>query len=95
MTLANWTPEAQADLAKIDDFYAEIAPDYADRVGDAALAAARFLAQFPYARTSIDIDNARKWIVRATPFILIYRPLRDTVEILRVRHMAKDWKPEI
>jgi toxin ParE1/3/4 len=95
MKRAAWTPDAKADLARIDDFYAEIAPDYADRVGDAALAAARFLVQFPYAGTSIDIDDARKWVVRPTPYILIYRPQRDTIQILRVRHMAEDWKSEL
>ena len=94
MKRADWTADAQADLAKIDDFYAETAPDYADRVGDAALAAARFLTEFPHAGASIDIDDIRKCLVRATPYVLIYRPMRDTVQILRVRHMSEDWQNE-
>jgi plasmid stabilization system protein ParE len=94
MKRAHWTPDAKADLAKIDDFYTEIALDYADKVGDAAIAAAQFLLQFPYAGTSIDIDDVRKWRVRATPYILIYRTQRDAVQILRIRHMAEDWQNE-
>jgi toxin ParE1/3/4 len=92
MTKAQWTFDAQVDLAHIDDFYAEIAPEYADRIGDAAVLAANFLAERPYAGPPIGEGHERKWTIRATPYVLIYRVTDDGVEILRVRHGHENWQ---
>ena len=42
-----WTQPAQDDLAAIDSYYAALDPDLADRIGRAAIAAGRFLAEHP------------------------------------------------
>lgn len=88
-----WTSEAQRDFASIDDFYAEIAPDYATRVGRLALKAAIYLAQHPTIGSLIDdSDYVRKWRVGRTAFLLIYRVKGSRLQILRIRHMAENWK---
>ncbi len=93
MSRVRWTPDARADLARIDDFYAEIDADYADRIGDAAIAAADSLAESPLVAAVIEGLDARKWRVPKTPYILFVRIKGPTLEVLRVRHDREDWKP--
>ena len=91
MSRTFWAPLAQADLARIDDFNAVNDVDFADRVGRAAIAAGRFLADFPAAGAILHGDE-RKWHVPTTDYILIYRISGDDVEILRVHHGREDWR---
>jgi toxin ParE1/3/4 len=90
-----WSVSAQRDLAEIDLHYLSIDPDLADRIGRAALAAARFLAENPMAGPAVEGTNKRKWIVRGTPYLIFYRAENDRLRIVRVRHMAQDWKPQL
>lgn len=92
MSRAQWTEEAQLDLAGVDDYYNELNPLYAVRVGRAALAAGRFLAKQPQAGPRV-LGETRKWRVAGTPYVLIYRPVTDGVEILRLHHGRQNWKP--
>jgi plasmid stabilization system protein ParE len=61
------------------------------RVGRAAIAAARFLAERPEAGPAL-ADGARKWRVRGTDYVLIYRPVRQGIQVLRVHHARQDWR---
>jgi toxin ParE1/3/4 len=88
---AEWTAPAQADLAAIDDELAAKDPDYADRVGAAAIAAAGFLAEWPRAGPKIG-RRRRKWPVQGTPYFLFYRIHRNRLEITRVRHAKENWR---
>ena len=85
MKATNWTRPAQADLAGIDDYYAERNREYANRVGSEAIKAGDFLAEFPHAGEEVAPDH-RRWRVSGTRYLLIYRVLNGSVEILRVRH---------
>jgi toxin ParE1/3/4 len=88
-----WFAERKANRSsRIAAFYAEAASDYADRVGDAAIMAGRFLAEYPFVGPPVDKVNARKWRVASTSFLLIYRPVGHGVQILRVHHMHEDWR---
>lgn len=94
MTLpVEWTLDARQDFARIDEFYADKSPEFAERVGDVAIETGRVLEQHPLAGEGIDFGEARKFKVGRTPFILIYRVLPDRVQILRVWHVREDWKP--
>ena len=93
MKTAEWTLDAQADLASIDQFYFDLSPDFADRVGDAALAAAVFFHERPHAGAPLGFGSLRKWRVRATPHLLIYRLVPAGIQIVRVRHVREDWRP--
>ena len=92
MSQARWTTPARGDLAAVDDYYRELSPAYSLRVGRAALAAGRFLAEFPEAGPAFDGDR-RKWRVRATEYVLLYRAVPGGVEILRLEHARRDWRP--
>jgi toxin ParE1/3/4 len=90
-----WSVSAQRDLAKIDLYYQGISADFADRIGRSALAAARFLAGNPMAGPAVEGTNKRKWIVSGTPYLIFYRLDGDRLRIVRVRHMAQNWKSNL
>ncbi|AHE56622.1 type II toxin-antitoxin system RelE/ParE family toxin [Sphingomonas sanxanigenens] len=92
MSRARWTRKAQQDLAAIDEYYADLSPACADRVGDAAIAAGGFLARNPFAGPQIEGMNARTWRVGQAPYLLVYRPDADGVSILRIVHGSTDWQ---
>lgn len=50
------------------------------------------LLDFPELGEKVGPDGRRKWRVKRTPFILLYRKAGDDVEISRVIHSASDWK---
>ncbi len=91
MTFVDWTAPAKADLARIDNYFAQADPAFADSVGYAAIAAGRFLVQWPGAGSPIEGETSNKWPVKGTPYVLVYRPLADRIEVLRVRHEREDW----
>lgn len=86
-----WSPRAKADLARIDDFNAIRDRNFADEIGRAAIAAGRFLAEFPGAGAVID-GIERKWRIPRTDFILIYRVTETHVEILRAYNGRENWR---
>jgi toxin ParE1/3/4 len=88
-----WSPEAQADLAVIDEFYSDIDPDYADRVGWTAIQTARYLSENPYLGPSIEQGDIRKWRIPKSPYLLLYSPTPSGINVVRVRHGHEDWKP--
>ncbi|MGJ3626574.1 type II toxin-antitoxin system RelE/ParE family toxin [Sphingomonas sp. MMS24-JH45] len=88
---AVWSGAALADLARLDDFYAAIDPDYADRVGRLAVRAARFLADHPQAGPTV-MGEFRKWRVPGTRHLLLYRLGADGIEIVRVHHGKENWR---
>jgi toxin ParE1/3/4 len=90
-----WTRPAQRDLNKIDDHYADFAPDYADRVSRMAVKSARQLIKFPHLGPIIGEDDVRKWGVKRTDFLLFYRVTNSAIEILRIRHAREDWMPPL
>ncbi len=92
MSRARWAPKAQADLARIDEFNAKHDPEFADRVGRAAIAAGEFLAEFPSAGPLVDGDD-RKWTVPHTDYVLIYRIAKHGVDIVRAYHGRENWRP--
>jgi plasmid stabilization system protein ParE len=92
MKKAKWAPSAQDDLAALDDESSELSPEYASRVGRTALAAARFLAENPGAGPVLD-GEVRKWRVLRTDYVLLYRITKTGVEIIRLHHAMRDWRP--
>ena len=92
MSRVLWSKDAVDDLASIDDFYVALDVDYADRVGRAAIRAARFLADHPGAGPIVT-GEFRKWRIPGTRHLLVYRVRTEAVEILRVHHGRENWRP--
>jgi toxin ParE1/3/4 len=89
-----WTTDARADLASIDDYYAARDPDFAARVGRTAIAAADFLLGFPEAGEEIAPDH-RRWHVKQTPYVLVYRSVLQGIQVLRVFHERQNYRSQL
>jgi toxin ParE1/3/4 len=94
MALIKWSGPARRDFSRIDAHYFEIDPAIANRMGGDVIRAAQFLLDNPMAGPVVEQTRMRKWIVRKTPYILLYRPDAGGIRIVRIRHMAEDRKPK-
>ncbi len=90
----SWALQAVADLEDILDHYTAISPDLAYEVIDHIFDSPRMLVDFPHLGRPAGAFDLRKWAVRHTPFILLYRVSEARVEIARIVHSASDWQRE-
>jgi toxin ParE1/3/4 len=84
------TPQAEADLVEVWQYAAKGGEAQADAFLDKILKQCQQLAQFPRmgrARENL-APNLRSFPVKK--FVIFYRPIDDTVEIIRVLHGARD-----
>lgn len=95
MRSTSWTSVALADLTFVIDYFDDKAPEYAERLGDQAVESGRFLADHPFAGASIAGSDYRKWRIGKSPFLLIYKVLPDSVQILRLRPDRSDWRTDL
>ena len=84
------TIPAQRDLAKIWDDIARDDPLAADRMLALILARSDFLADFPNAgRDRPELgEGLHSYVV--DPYLIIYRPIRKGIAVVRVPHTAQD-----
>ena len=87
------TAIARDDLAEIDAYWWMIDPYLSERLLVRLGAAAQFFVDVPHADRSL-ADAVRKWSVRGTPYLLLYRTRDDKVETLRVGHASRDWSKD-
>jgi toxin ParE1/3/4 len=73
-------------LRHYDGLDAALAIEISDRIA----AAARTLAELPYAGPVTARGDRRKWRVPKTEYVLFYRPVGDHIRILRVLHGAQE-----
>lgn len=95
MSSVLWADAAKLDLANIDDRYSNRDPDFADKVGDATIAAARVIIEFPHAGPALDGAKVRNWNIAGTDYRLIYLLSDNQVEMVRVRHSRENWREEV
>jgi toxin ParE1/3/4 len=84
------TLQAEADL---DELWAHIAannPDAADRMVDAILEGSRVHVRFPGMGLSREDLRPGPRCFVVSPYIVFYRPIDDTIEVLRIVHGARD-----
>ena len=86
-----WLASGLKSLADIQVYIAERNPRVAVAVRSAIRRAANQLADFPHAGRTGLIPETRELIVNKHPYIIVYRVIGSTVEILRVHHDATNW----
>ena len=89
-----WSLPARADLFGIAEWYEAVDPVLAETILDRIEAAATPLLATPSIGAPVSGVGRRKWRVKQTPFLLIYRPEPSQIRILRVRHVRQDWRRE-
>jgi toxin ParE1/3/4 len=84
-----WLRLALADLDAQAEYIAENDPQAARKVVERIEAATRQLADFPAMGRPGRVPNTRELVVSGLPYIVPYRVVGKTVQILRVLHAAR------
>jgi toxin ParE1/3/4 len=84
-----WTPEAADHLQEIYDSYQAKSPVAAQPVIASIQAGLAQLRQFPYTGRLGLRAETRELILTGVPYLIVYRIRYDTVEILGIRHGAR------
>ena len=86
-----WVRLALTDLDEAAAFISQDNPEAATRTAKRIRHAARMLSDQPDAGRAGRVHGTRELVIADTPFILPYRVVENTVQILRVLHGARKW----
>lgn len=86
-----WVRLALTDLDEAAAFISQDNPQAAKRIVRRIRNVAWLLSDQPDAGRSGRIHGTRELVIAGTPFILPYRVVRNSVQILRVLHGARKW----
>ncbi|MGA9794584.1 MAG: type II toxin-antitoxin system RelE/ParE family toxin [Rhizomicrobium sp.] len=89
-----WSNTAERNLDAIWEYIAQDNLDAADRMIERLRQAADALIDHPHMGRAGRTAGTRELVVAATPYILIYRTLREHVDVARVFHGAQNWPSE-
>jgi toxin ParE1/3/4 len=87
----NWTPPAELALDGIIDHIAPENPAAARYVVAAIREHAEHLGVFPRLGRPGRVKGSRELVVPRLPYIIVYAPLTDRVDILHVYHGKRQW----
>jgi toxin ParE1/3/4 len=89
------TPQAEADLDAITDYYAENNPDAGIRLLDEITSRCRQLAnQSRQGRERNDLGSGIRGVV-VKRYIIFFRASANGIDVLRVLHGSRDITPEL
>jgi toxin ParE1/3/4 len=86
-----WLDQAVEDLKAIRAYIARDNPSAAADVAQRIRDAVKILGDYPAAGRAGRVPNTRELVVAGTPYLLPYRVIAESVEILRVLHGAQQW----
>ncbi len=91
--IVEWLPAAHTNLRDAVAYIAGGNPSAALDVLDEIEAQSGGLSDFPELGRPGRVDGTRELVVNRTPFILVYRVLKneELVQILRLLHGAQQW----
>ncbi|MEG8118868.1 type II toxin-antitoxin system RelE/ParE family toxin, partial [Xanthomonas hortorum] len=93
MLRRDWTVPAAKQLAYAQDHYHALNPTAAAAMARQVLEATRTLAEQPGRGRAGRVAGTREWVVKQTPYVLVYRVRDDALQLLHVQVDAKDWLP--
>jgi toxin ParE1/3/4 len=87
--------QALADIDDIRRYLQERSPNGAQNVLGSIYAAVKFIAENPHGSEQTDEPNVRMKAIVEYPYKVFYSVVADTIEILHVRHSARQpWTGE-
>jgi toxin ParE1/3/4 len=89
-----WSPAAAEDFFRIIEYIRQENPPAAQRIARTIYESAGSLKSFPYQGRTGRVDGTRELPLPPLPFVLVYRLVKDIVEIVNVIHGAQKWPPE-
>ncbi len=91
MLTTHWLEEAVVDLHALRHYIGQENPRAAKKIASQLLEAVELLSAQPNLGRPGRILHTRELIVSNTPYIIPYRVVNGTIEILRVLHAAMQW----
>ena len=89
-----WSPAAAEDLFRIIEYIRQENPSAAQRIARAIYEGVGSLNSFPYKGRTGRMEGTRELPLPPLPFVVVYRLIKDAVEIANVIHGAQRWPPE-
>ena len=86
-----WVRLALCDLNDAGEFIAQDNPEAARSAVKRIWDATQLLTEHPHAGRAGRVPGTRELVVTGTPFVIPYRVVEDTVQILRVLHGKRKW----
>jgi plasmid stabilization system protein ParE len=85
-----WTPSAAADLQQISDYLSAHSPHYRFATMQKLYDGIRTLKQWPLRGRLGTEANTRELLFPPLPYIAVYRPDAEVIEVLRIYHTAQN-----
>lgn len=92
MPRLSWSHASRRDLRAINTYLSERDPAAAVRILRAIRRKARQLEAFPNSAPQLD-NGWRNLSVPNTPYVILFVPGDEQVEIVRIRRVREDWLP--
>ena len=86
-----WLKAALKNLDEEAEYIARDDPRAAARIVERIATTVERLATHPASGRPGRVPGTRELVVAGTPYIVPYRVIRDTIEILRIFHAARKW----
>jgi toxin ParE1/3/4 len=86
-----WTPGAVSDVGDIFEYLKSRKPAAAQRITRVIGLAAHRLPRAPYVGRIGRVTGTRELVIQGTPYVLGYRIQDPEIQILCVRHGARQW----
>jgi len=90
----HWSPAAAEDPFRIIEYIRQENPAAAQRIAMTIYDSAGSLKSFPNKGRTGRVEGTRELPLPPLPFVVVYRVLKDVVEIANVVHGAQKWPPE-
>jgi toxin ParE1/3/4 len=89
-----WSSPARRDLVSIIDWLQARNGAAAFRILEAIDARANWLTEFPFAGQVVAETDTRSFQVLRTRYVIVYRIVGETIQIVRVHDGAEDWRQQ-
>jgi toxin ParE1/3/4 len=89
-----WSPAAAEDFLRIIESIRQENPAAAQRIAKTIYDSAGSLKSFPNKGRAGRVEGTRELPLSPLPFVVVYRVLKDSVEIANVVHGAQKWPPK-
>lgn len=93
--IIKWLDDAIYDLQALRQYIAQDKPSAANRVAKRILSTVNLLPEQPGMGRPGRIPGTRELVVSSAPYIIPYRVKNNSIEILRVLHVAIQWPEEL
>jgi len=85
-----WTPAAASDFEQISDYLKQHHPRYRHSTVRKLFSAIESLRKSPSRGRAGREEGTRELLLQPLPYIILYRVTEQTIEVLRVYHIAQD-----